>query len=56
MFIEMLESVSKEEAEFLIQVKEGEIKIKNITKKLAVEAFPEIFANDPEVNKDGKNS
>jgi len=56
MFIELLESVSKEEAEFILQVKDGDIKIKNITKKLAVEAFPDIFANDPEVNKDGKNS
>ena len=55
MYIDMLESVSKEEAEFLIQIKDKDIKIKNITKKLAVEAFPDMFAKDPEVLKDGKD-
>lgn len=55
MFIEMLESISPDEAELLIQIKDGDIKIKNITKKLAVEAFPETFEKDPEVNKDVKN-
>jgi len=52
MFIEMLESVSPEEAKLLIDIKDGDIKIKNITKKLAIEAFPDSFKKDPEVLKD----
>lgn len=55
MFIEILEAVSPDEAELLIQIKDGDIKIKNITKKLAIEAFPETFEKDPEVNRDVKD-
>jgi hypothetical protein len=45
-FIEILESVSPEEAKLVLQVKEKKLPYKGITRKLAEEALPEIFLGE----------
>jgi hypothetical protein len=45
-FIEMLETVSPDEAELLLMVKEKKLTYKGITRKLVEEALPEIFDGD----------
>lgn len=43
MFITMLESVSPEEAELLIQMKDKKLKVAGLTRSLVKEAFPDIL-------------
>ena len=42
-FIELLESVSPEEAKLVIMIKEKKLTYKGITKKVVMEAMPQIF-------------
>lgn len=46
MFIEMLESVSPEEAKLLLMVKSKKLEYKGITRKLVEEVFPEILVGE----------
>jgi len=45
-FIEMLETVSPDEAELLLMVKEKKLTYKGITRKLVEDALPQIFDGD----------
>jgi hypothetical protein len=47
-FIEILEAVSPEEAELVLQIKDKKIKYKNINRKLIEEALPEVFVGEKE--------
>ncbi len=47
-FIEILEAVSPEEAELVLQVKDKKLKYKNINRKLVEEALPEVFVGEKE--------
>jgi len=49
MFIEILEAISPEEAELVLQIKEKKFKYKNITRKLVEDALPEVFVGEKEV-------
>jgi hypothetical protein len=42
-FIEMLESVSPEEAKLVLMIKDKKLTYKGITKKVVMEAMPQIF-------------
>jgi hypothetical protein len=46
MFIDMLETVSATEAQLLLMIKDKKLKYKGITRKLAEEAFPELFVGE----------
>ena len=46
MFIELLESLSPEEAKLLLMVKNKKLEYKGITRKLVEEALPEIFVGE----------
>lgn len=46
MFIEILESISPEEAELLLAVKEKKLKYKGITRKLVEDTLPELFEGE----------
>ena len=48
MFIEMLESLSPEEAKLLLQIKDKKLEYKGITKRYVKKAFPEFFPGDTE--------
>ena len=48
MFIEMLESLSPEEAKLLIQIKDKKLEYKGITKRYVKKAFPEFFPGEAE--------
>ena len=43
LFVDMLESVPADDAELLLSMKARKIPFKGITKKLALEAFPDLF-------------
>ena len=45
MFIELLESVNKDDAKLLISIKDGKLPYNGITKKLVQEALPEQTKN-----------
>lgn len=45
-FIEVLESVSPEEAKLVLEIKEKKLSYKGINRKLAEEAIPEIFSGE----------
>jgi len=45
-FIELLESVSQEEAELVIAIKDKKLKYKGITRKLIEDTMPEIFEGE----------
>jgi hypothetical protein len=47
-FIEILEAVTPEEAELVLQVKDKKLKYKGITRKLVEEALPEVFLGEKE--------
>tara|TARA_R100001510_G_scaffold52290_1_gene52878 strand:- start:443 stop:871 length:429 start_codon:yes stop_codon:yes gene_type:complete len=44
LFIDILESLSPEEAELILKIKDKKLKVKNINKKIVQEALPELFA------------
>ena len=44
LFIDILESISPEEAEIIVKMKDKKLKIKGINKKVVQEAFPELFS------------
>ena len=48
MFIEMLESLSPEEAKLLLQIKDKKLEYKGITKRYVKKAFPEFFPGEAE--------
>jgi hypothetical protein len=48
MFIEMLESLSPQEAKLLIQIKDKKLEYKGITKRYVKKAFPEFFPGEKE--------
>lgn len=48
MFIEMLESLSPDEAKLLIQIKDKKLEYKGITKRYVKKAFPEFFPGESE--------
>jgi hypothetical protein len=48
MFIQMLETVSPEEAKLVLMVKDKKLTYKGITRKLIEEALPEIFQGESE--------
>ena len=48
MFIEMLESLSPQEAKLLIQIKDKKLEYKGITKRYVKKAFPEFFPGEAE--------
>ena len=48
-FIEMLESLSPEEAKLVLMIKDKKLTYKGYTKKMVVEALPELFAGEKEV-------
>ena len=43
LFIDILESVSPEEAELILKMKDKKLKLKNISKKTVQDALPELF-------------
>ena len=48
-FIEMLESLGEEEAKLVLMIKDKKLTYKGFTKKMVVEALPELFAGEKEV-------
>lgn len=48
-FIEMLESLSPDEAKLVLAVKNKKLPYKGFTKKMVVEALPDLFAGEKEV-------
>lgn len=48
MFIEMLESLSSDEAKLLLQIKDKKLEYKGITKRYVKKAFPEFFPGETE--------
>lgn len=48
MFIEMLESLSSDEAKLLLQIKDKKLEYKGITKRYVKRAFPEFFPGEAE--------
>lgn len=47
-FIELLESVSAEEAKLVLMIKERKLEYKGLTKRYVKKAFPEFFPGDTE--------
>lgn len=47
-FIELLESVSAEEAKLIIMIKDRKLEYKGLTKRYVKKAFPEFFPGDTE--------
>jgi hypothetical protein len=47
-FIEILEAVTPDEADLVLQVKDKKLKYKGITRKLVEESLPEIFLGEKE--------
>lgn len=43
LFIDILESLSPEEAELILKMKDKKLKLKNISKKIVQDALPELF-------------
>ncbi len=48
-FIDMLESLGSEEAKLVLMIKDKKLTYKGFTKKMVVEALPELFAGEKEV-------
>lgn len=48
-FIDMLESLGPEEAKLVLMIKDKKLIYKGFTKKMVVEALPELFAGEKEV-------
>lgn len=48
-FIDMLESLADEEAKLVLMIKDKKLTYKGFTKKMVVEALPELFAGEKEV-------
>lgn len=47
-FIEILEAVTPDEADLVLQIKDKKLKYKGITRKLVEEALPEVFLGEKE--------